>query len=280
VVGFIIAAVAVVVISVAYTAIQPRIDLLHFRAAACACTGLLLGLVAALPIRVGRVRKPLLAAVIGTLLGLLALYVVWIAFIHHVIHILPVRYMLLRPIIDLRVIRAINHFGTWRFHGDNVNTHGPILSLFWVAEALVLLGGAVAIPINALYTSDPVCNDCGSRSKRAPSLPRFADTRQDEFLASVDQHDFAAIATHAAAKSFNDPELSLRLMCCPNCGQLNVLTVNRIAWTRDSRGRARVKTTPLIDQILITPAEAEELKSVCHAVSQQRQTAESPASLA
>jgi hypothetical protein len=267
-------ALAITIASIIYAKIQPELYSLYLRSGACVCAGIALGILTLVPVRVGRVRQPAVASIIGTVLGLLALYVIWIVWVHDAIHTsgFPITYhmLLTHPVIDLHLIKDINRFGTWTWHGEAEN--GFPLLILWIGEAAIILAGGVAFPILALYSGDPVCHDCRSQCKRVSNLPRFAVERQNEFLAAIENRDFKSLATHKAAKHHDHPELSLRLMSCPNCGKLQVLTVNRIEWQLNPQRRRFVKTTPLIDQLLITPAETEELKTICATIREQRES--------
>lgn len=54
----------------------------------------------------------------------------------------------------------------------------------------------------------------------------------------------------------------MRLLACPQCGQTNVVTVNSIAWATDSHGNRKLKITPVVNQLLVPPTEAAELKAI------------------
>jgi hypothetical protein len=272
------AALAIFFSSIIYAKIQPELDNVYLRGAACVCAGVILGILSLMPVRVGRVRQPAVASIIGTILGLLAIYVIWIVWVHDAVRNagFPITYHLLfvHPVIDLRLIKDIDRFGTWTLHGQVEN--GISLLILWIIEAAIILACGVAFPILALYSGDPVCPDCRSQCKRVPNLPRFSVERQNEFLFAIENRNFQSLAIHTAAKHRDHPELSLRLMYCPNCGKLQVLTVNRIEWQLNSQRRRFVKTTPLIDELLITPAETEELKAICSQIREQRNSPQAP----
>jgi hypothetical protein len=89
----------------------------------------------------------------------------------------------------------------------------------------------------------------------------------------VENHDFQSISTHSAPAHSDAPELSLRLLRCPRCGQTNVLTLSRIAWHL-VKHRLQVKSVPLVNQMLITQSEADEVVSVGKMVQAQREAGE------
>jgi len=263
-----------------YAIIQPRLEDMWVRVGAAAVAALATGLLALLPVRYGRVRSPAIASVLGALVALIALYAIWLTWVHNVLHynriMLSYRLLLMHPFFLLRCIRRINDIGTWSYRGDVYR--GPVLLVLWLGEAAMIIAAGALLPIKGLFSDDPACRDCGSRCKRVPNLPRFAADRQEEFVSAVYDRDFAALATHAAPRNVDAPELSIRLMSCLSCGSTNVVTVSRIAWvTTGTPGRATVKTVPLIDQMLLTPDEAEELKAVCAQVREQREAARAAA---
>jgi len=270
--AFVLAAALASAGAFAYARLQPRLTSPYLRVGAVAAAATAVAGLALIPVRVGRVRVPGLAAAIGALLALLTLYVMWLVWVHDVLALLhfvvSYRALIVHPRVLMHLIRSINSFGTWSYGNETVR--GLPLTLCWLIEAGAILAAGVLAPIRGLFSDDPTCVHCAARCVRVRDLPRFAADRQAELLASVENRDFAALASHAAPHHEDAPELSLRLMSCPRCGRTHVLTVSRIAWQTDRHGRAKVQTTPLINQVLITPAEAEEMKIACEQVQAKR----------
>jgi len=274
IVGFVIAAVLAIIGGCVYGRIQPRLNILYVRGGAVLVAAGAVALLGLIPVRYGRVRIPVVAAFCGAFLALLALYAMWLVWVHDALITFGFApsYLLLiiHPITSWNVIRLIKKAGTWSYRGDVAS--GPWLLVFWLGEAGIILAAGVLAPMRGLFSGDPTCRECGARCIRVPKLPRFGTDRQTEFLASIENRDFGSLASHPAAAHEDDPELTLRLMSCPRCNSTHILTVTHIAWYIDANRHARVQSKPLIDQLLVTAEEAEQIKSVCRQIQETRES--------
>jgi hypothetical protein len=272
VLGFVGAAVAAAVGGFIYGQIQPGLHSFYVRVGAVVVAAGVTGLLGLLPIRFGKIRIPLVAAFIGTVIAMIALYAMWLSWVDHVLTAVGAfnsyRVLILHPVTLLRIVKIINRTGTWSHNGYVIN--GVMLLIYWLCEAGLILGAGVLIPVNGLFSSDPACRDCGSRCVRISSLPRFATDRQEDFVNAIENRDFASLPSHAAPDHADAPELSIRLMSCPKCGNTHVLTISRIAWGVDFNGHRKVTTTSLVNGLLVTQDEAEQLIDACVLVKKQR----------
>jgi hypothetical protein len=261
-----------------YSELQPGIHSFILRGGAVLTSAIAVGLLGLIPVRYGRVHSVMIAAWISAALSIVSQYAIWLSWLHHALFhrlALSMSYSLLiwHPTTTMQLIKLINRIGTWSTQGEIV--HGPILWGLWLAEAGVIVAIGVLIPIRGVTTDDPDCRECGSLCRRVPNLPRFAVDRQNEFVASVEARDFTAIATHARARHEDDPELSLRLMSCPQCKSTHVLTVNRIAWQFSPKTGRKVVVVPLVNQLLITSDEAEQIQTICKQIQARREVEKS-----
>ena len=272
-IGFLGTAVAVALGSFLYAKVQPHLLDLHVRVGAVVVAALAVGGLCVIPIRYGRVRIPLVAAFIGAVLALLSLYVMWLVWLHGVLleWDAPIGYvdLITQPTGFMRLIRFINSVGTWSTEG-RPSTGIPLL-ICWLVEAGAVLACGVLIPMKVIDGDDPDCRTCGSRCKAVKDLPRFAADRADEFVAAVESRDFGSLAGHATSENEDDPELSLRLLSCPRCGETHVLTLNLIGWTLNGAGQITVAVRPLVNQLLITADEAGQLLAACKQVVEERE---------
>jgi hypothetical protein len=274
IIGLLIATVLIAIGSSIYAIVLPRLNNPLFRIGAVVAAALAVGAIALIPVRMGRVRIALVAACIGAALSMLALYVMWVVWLHRVLDQWTGQphSFVLDPIKLQRMMRIVNGFGTFTWHNDPVN--GPGLAILWIVEACMMLVAGVLFPTFKLFHSDPTCLDCGGRCVQAGKLPRFSAERQHQFLSALENRDYAALASHPAADHEDDPELTLQLLSCRDCGKTNVLTVNHIAWYVDREsGRGTVRTKELINQLLIPPDEADQLRAVCGQIREQRNAA-------
>jgi hypothetical protein len=123
---------------------------------------------------------------------------------------------------------------------------------------------------------EPVCNSCGSKCKLVRPIARSLAEHQERLTASIVNRDFASIAFLAPPRNDTDPQLSLRLLSCPRCGQTHTVTVNHISWITSQSGRKMV-IRPLVNHLLVTSDEATQLKQIIkRIVDEQAATENSP----
>lgn len=266
------AAVAVVVGAALYAKILPQLSHLAFRGGAVVAAAIAIGVAATAVVRYGKVCSPIVAASIGTSLSLLALYAMWVTWLHDVVAGAggTVGYLALvrHPVPLWLLLRAVGETGTWEYTGATIK--GVALFIIWVGEAGIMLAAGVFSAIKSAGSAQEICLACGTPCTSAGKLPRFAADRQTDMIAAIENRDFAAVASHPAPQHEDAPELSLRLVGCSQCGQTQILTLNHLAWTLDSNYRAVVAVTPLVNRLLITPEEAEYIKALDQQITDQR----------
>jgi hypothetical protein len=255
-----------------YVKVLPNLTSVVLLGVAVCVAAMATGVIGVCVVRFGKVRVQRIAVVIGTLLGIVVLAVVWLVWLHDVIHRMGVSAgywrILSRPNADWEIIRIVNRVGTWSIGGDRVK--GITLALAWLGEAALILTGAVTIPLGGVIDDEFVCLFCGAKCRSIGRLPRFSAQQQSELIVAVENREFAALTGFSPPEHEDAPEVTLRLLACFKCGQTNVLTVSRVAW-EVREGRATVKTTPLIKELLITQAEVETIKETKAKIAEQRE---------
>lgn len=269
-IGCLIAVMAIVIGSVLYAKLQPLMNSIYVRIAQVVVGAVAVGTLAMIPVRYGKIRIPLVAAFIGAGLALLAVYVMWVTWVHDVIgRGLPLGYgaLIEHPIVLLRLIHFINQMGAWTWHDEVVR--GFPLTIYWLGEFGAILACGVLLPLKAIGHEEAVCTSCGLPCKLVRPIVRFADDRRADLLGAVEGRDFASLASHDTPHGDSEPQLSLRLLRCPKCGQTNVLTVNYISWVATQRGRS-MTIRPLVDQLLVSEGEAGQLQQLFKEILERR----------
>src|SRR5262245_16826756 len=137
IVGSLIGAAGAIAGAIAYAKLQPEMSSPYLRVGAVPAASVATGTLAMFVVRFGRVRSPVMAALIGASLGLLALYVMWIFWVADVMQrslvIVPWRVLVENPRFFFSLIRSINDTGTWSFQG--AVARGAPLTLIWLVEA-------------------------------------------------------------------------------------------------------------------------------------------------
>jgi hypothetical protein len=210
----------------------------------------------------GKVRLPIVAAFIGSALSLLVLYVMWAVWVHDVLGRLRVQgsywTFIRHPVVVYRLMQELNRVGTWSYHGYVVK--GAPLLVWWLGEAGLILAGGVLMPLKGIEKNAPICARCRGKCRSIGLLPRFAAEQQDEVIAAIESRDFTSLASFTAPEHDDDPELKLRLLSC-GCGETNVLTLSFVAWTVNAQGISKVMTKPLVNELLITREETQQIRA-------------------
>ena len=178
IVACLIAALAIIIGSVAYAKVQPSLHGIYVRLGQVLVGALAVGILAMIPVHYGKVRIPLLAAFIGAGLAMLAAYVMWLTWVHDYIQqALPISYgMLLKhPLVFTHLIRLINGVGAWALHGEVVR--GFPLAIFWLGEFAAILACGVLLPLKAIRNDEAACTSCerpANSSAPSPDSPTTA----------------------------------------------------------------------------------------------------------
>ena len=278
VIGFIIGVLAAVAGAFLYAKLQRQLHTSIPRIGEVIAGALAIGGIASGVVAYGRVRLPLIAVSIGTVLALIAIYAMWVTWVHDVFHrprLSPTYWLLIaHPLYLLRLIRFTGAVGVWTYHGEVVR--GPALWVIWFFEATPMLLCGALFPLKAMPNADPDCLSCGATCRLVRPIARFAIHCRDQLIAQVESRQFAPIATYPAPPDDSAPQLSVRLMSCPRCGQTSVVTMNSLSWTRDNNGIRKLDIRPVVNQLMITSAEAEELKQAIKQMTELREAAQPP----
>ena len=158
-----------------------------------------------------------------------------------------------------RVRARLGYGEQWRLGGNTYR--GPMLTVIWVIEALILVLGCTLI---ASHVGKPgvICPACRKRCARRPgSLGRFDGSDTSNVAERLKAGDFDYLLELGPVRHEDDPEVALELLTCP-CGQTDVLNASRIAWEVNSQGGAGVKIRPLLEGLLITPEQVEHVRGL------------------
>jgi hypothetical protein len=261
---------AVVVVAVAYAKLEPAVTYLIYRVAASGLAAVAVGLIAMGAARFARVRSPVLASALGAVIAAVAIYAMWVTYVHDHLNRLRalVTYgaLVAHPDVLVRLIRFFNAVGTWKLRSGEV-MRGLPLTVFWAGEASMILLCGVLFPIKAVVPADEIdCRECGAGGRLVRPILRFGMGARDELITAVEGREFTRLVNFDAPGTEDEPQLSVRLICCPKCGQTNVVTVNRIAFELTREGRKLV-IQPVVDRLMVTAEEAEELKGLLKVVA-------------
>jgi hypothetical protein len=255
---------------------------LYVRLGLCVGFGMALGLASHLSMKWGRVYNTAIATLVACGVGLIAMYIAWAFWLHRYLMVLyghvSTQRLLTDPVAMFHLMRAINHDGTWAYHGDAIQGFG--LLLVWIVEAVIIVLPGALFAANTVKSQSPLCDNCRVWCKRISGTPRIAADRSDEIAPLVESRDFDALLEHGPLRDEDDPQIDFHVYGCPRCKQTNVLTVKRTEWGRDKDGRIKVFSRVLVDRMLLTAEQVEQLKALRPKLQEMKQPptdAEQPA---
>ena len=261
--GVAAAGVGALAVGAAYGVIDFRVDSLHGKAFAISGAAVGTGLVTLAAIKVGRVRTRATATVLAALIGLVALYASWVAWPWAVLNRQGIAFnplqLVASPTLHFDLVRAINAEGVWSY--DRVPVRGVILLIVWIVEAVLIVLGAVVVAVTVSQdgVDRPYCERCRRWCVRQRGLPDLAAVDEERVAAEVEAKDFDALAARGPLLDDDEPHIWLKLFRCPKCGETNVLTVKRVALVVNEQGAYVARSTPLVEGLLLTAAEAERV---------------------
>ena len=272
--GLLVALLVAAAGSVAYVKVERSIEVIIYRLAGAIVAAIAVGVVAMSAVSYGRVRSPVLASAVGALIAIVALYVMWIVYVHDHINqrstIITYGSLVGHPDLLVRLIRLLNYVGTWKLRSGNVMRGFP-LTVIWAGEGTMVLLCGVLVPIKAVVSPEEIdCRECGAGCRLVRPILRFPMDVEQDLVGAVEGRQFSCISNLELPRTEDEPQLSLRLVTCPKCGETNVVTVNRVFFELAREGRKLV-VKPVVDRLMISTVEAEELKGVLKAGDARRE---------
>jgi hypothetical protein len=163
-----------------------------------------------------------------------------------------------RPAAVWRFAQAINEEGT--FTQNDKPIAGTELWIYWVGEALLLIGTVFAIPF-ALLKGRALCESCGKWCTQAKAVARVQPFDDDLVRDHMEQKDFEYLVRLGPASEVTPVHLRVDLQTCPKCDQTNLLTVNRVKVSYHNNARIE-NAKPVVDRLWLDAAQAAYIRSL------------------
>jgi len=240
---------------------------------ACIATivyGGLLGGAAGFVAKWGKVRNVQVAALTAICTAAASLYCSWAFWVQDVFHTfaqkeLSALALMQRPHTLWQLMKLINQVGTWGMSAGSP-TKGTELWIIWGLEGATVLGGA-ALAAVAVVQMQPFCEPCqlwGSASEKLCLSP-VSDLGQIKLL--LEQNDLSFLQKLGAGDK-KTTHLSAELHSCPNCGQLNTLTLRQTFVQPRKFSSPAVKVVNLASKLLVSRQEADAFRHTAEQVKQ------------
>jgi hypothetical protein len=155
-----------------------------------------------------------------------------------------------------------NRYGTWRMsEHDKEATKGIGLTLIWVAEAIVIFGGALLVG-QSIMGDTPFCEGCNEWASSGLSLTTGLAPDPAQLKQRLESGDFAYIRTLPPPNTASGSWLTFTHRGCLDCQKFHTLTVKQTTAKFNKKGQIAQKTEKtLVRNLLVGPEALEVLKS-------------------
>jgi hypothetical protein len=210
----------------------------------------------------GKVRNQSIGAALASTIAVFALYMSWAVWVSLTLeseHIDSVSWMKLAksPGMLWGLICAINQDGTWSLGSDPV-TKGTALWAFWLGEAALVIGLAVIIQIKIL-SLHAFCERCERWGSYGAKIALAPPQNLTQLKLQLEAGDLRTLESLGPASPGAD-HLSAKLDSCPQCQQLNTLSLTLTTIRKDMLRRSRMRTKDVLEHLLIPQASAQTLR--------------------
>jgi hypothetical protein len=228
-----------------------------------------LGLAVGAIMRWGKVRNPALGAAFASLVALAALYVSWAVWLSVLLTTdeekLSALSVLQHPLGMWEMIVRLNEVGAWKMYNSAVT--GLALWVVWLIEALVIL---IGVPLMAAGTlsADPFCESCQSWCTMDKGLLLINDAEASELKRRTEAKDFDYFKSVGSKRHDAVKWYRLDLHQCPQCGTTSTLTLHHEQLNVDAKGNANVKSSAVMNMLLLSAGDVNNLRRVSQEVTQ------------
>ena len=230
--------------------------------AATAAFGALLGVAVGYGLVWGKVRSQPVGAAVTATISAFALYISWAVWVSLTIdseHLEPVNWLQLaaRPGMLWSLICAINQDGTWSLGSDPV-MKGTTLWAVWIVEAALVIGLALTIQ-KAILGLHAFCERCERWCSRGAKIPLALPQNLAQLKLQLEANDLRTLDGLGPARPGGD-YLTAELDSCPQCRQLDTLSLTLTTVRKDRLGRSAIRNKKVLEHLLIPAASAQVLR--------------------
>lgn len=240
---------------------------------ACIATifyGGLLGAAAGFVAKWGKVRNVQVAALAAISTAAASLYCSWAFWVQGVFHMfaqkeLSALALMQRPHTLWQLMKLINQVGTWGMSAGSP-TKGTELWIIWGLEGATVLGAA-SMAAMAVVQMEPFCEPCqlwGSASEKLCLSP-VSDLGQIKLL--LERHDLSFLQKLGPG-NVKTTHLIAELHSCPNCRDLNTLTLRQTFVQPRKFGSPAVKVVNFASKLVVSRQEADAFRHTAENVKQ------------
>ncbi len=258
------------VLGFAYAVIIYYMPFVYINALCTIAFGIGLGFVGAFMVNLTKIRNPMIAGLLGLLIGLFAEYAQFVAWL------LPVSEWndtVFMPGELWAVLKEVNKVGVWGFSSTPVK--GMFLWIIWMIEALIIIGASVGIPYLGVV-NDVFCERCDAWADDQTTIGPFKPIANPQQM-KQDLEDARIVVLADLEPADDETQFSLiTLTRCNLCNELFVMTLQNVKVTYDKEGKPSTDETDVIRNLLIDQATHETILTLADAHAEESDDAGTP----
>lgn len=164
------------------------------------------------------------------------------------------------------LVLLVNEKGAWSMKGWTPT--GIVLWILWLIEAAIIFGSLFMFS-GILTPPDPFCERCtawcqeheGVAFTSAPTDPAALAAEAPELKRQLEQKDFSRLEALGPPVS-GEPFFRLDQYHCETCDTIHLLSLNHIHVEYDEKGGSKEDVTPMLEHLMISRQEAEEVRKI------------------
>jgi hypothetical protein len=261
--GLLIGSVVAIVGGIVYGYADHYIPLIYIVALVTLAFAALIGWATArvmVGLKVRNIAAVTIFTLITTAVGYYAAWVGWLSALIGETHAqLSMIDLAIRPVGMWRLILKVNEVGAWSMsHGDPVT--GIPLWIVWVCEAAMIFGTSIAVA-RSISRKLPFCETCGKWTNGPKTLTSTKVMDPADLKQRLESHQLDFVSQLPIYGGTDAQYFDWNTYRCEGCNNFNTLSVVLTQVKRDKRGRTTRTKKTIIDNLLVSLPELEQVKT-------------------
>lgn len=202
----------------------------------------------------------------GFVVGIIALYFAWVAFLYALLNLnldsdqrlSPIR-MVLDPAGMWGAVARLGEHGYYSLGGKQIQ--GTELWIVWGLEALIIVGGVVLLSTSGI-AHQVFCERCMEWCNSLKGRMRLAVSHDERLYQRLACGDVAAMAAVPVVDPLVSPYIRVDLHRCPKCSETAVWQALLVTHQRNNKGELQQKEAIITPRRFLSQQEAMELDSL------------------
>ena len=216
-----------------------------------------LGAACAMGVLIGKLRSPVIAALLGLLVGVFAVYASWVVWMHAFWGRLDHDVWIINPFELWELISLAAANGVWTL--KSWTPTGAVLYTFWAIEAVIISGFSMFMSMGG--ANESFCEPCEQwLDTELENLFMLVKADKKTIKQSLESGDISVLEPR-----FDEPEsstqVSITLDLCSGCQKEAFLTVQEV--TIKQKGKeAKEERKDIVSRLIVRPEYLEKIRQL------------------